>query len=212
MDESEIDKISAGVSSRTFKKGEVVFSQGEKANKLYIVCTGKIKIFKNLMEGKEQILYILSGGDFIGAFNLLKEDQFDFSAVALETTEISMLEKSAFDKVMISNPEITLKIFEKAYERIIKAESLVERLSSSNPDAKVIGLLLDLASDFGTPTGDGGMMLELTISREEMGSYAGIARETMSRKLQMFDEMGLIKLMGTKKILIKDMSQLKSMI
>ncbi len=164
------------------------------------------------MEGKEQILYILSEGDFIGAFNLLKEDQFDFSAVALETTEISMLEKSAFDKVMISNPEITLKIFEKAYERIIKAESLVERLSSSNPDAKVIGLLLDLASDFGTPTGDGGMMLELTISREEMGSYAGIARETMSRKLQMFDEMGLIKLMGTKKILIKDMSQLKSMI
>lgn len=212
LDESEIDKISAGVSSRTFKKGEVVFSQGEKANKLYIVCTGKIKIFKNLMEGKEQILYILSGGDFIGAFNLLKEDQFDFSAVALETTEISMLEKSAFDKVMISNPEITLKIFEKAYERIIKAESLVERLSSSNPDAKVIGLLLDLASDFGTPTGDGGMILELTISREEMGSYAGIARETMSRKLQMFDEMGLIKLMGTKKILIKDMSQLKSMI
>ena len=212
LDESEIDKISAGVSSRTFKKGEVVFSQGEKANKLYIVCTGKIKIFKNLMEGKEQILYILSGGDFIGAFNLLKEDQFDFSAVALETTEISMLEKSAFDKVMISNPEITLKIFEKAYERIIKAESLVERLSSSNPDAKVIGLLLDLASDFGTPTGDGGMMLELTISREELGSYAGIARETMSRKLQMFDEIGLIKLMGTKKILIKDMSQLKSMI
>lgn len=212
LDESEIDKISAGVSSRTFKKGDVVFSQGEKANKLYIVCTGKIKIFKNLMEGKEQILYILSGGDFIGAFNLLKEDRFDFSAVALEPTEISMLEKSAFDKVMISNPEITLKIFEKAYERIIKAESLVERLSSSNPDAKVIGLLLDLASDFGTPTGDGGVMLELTISREEMGSYAGIARETMSRKLQMFDEMGLIKLMGTKKILIKDMSQLKSMI
>ena len=212
LDESEIDKISAGVSSRTFKKGEVVFSQGEKANKLYIVCTGKIKIFKNLMEGKEQILYILSGGDFIGAFNLLKEDRFDFSAVALEPTEISMLEKSAFDKVMISNPEITLKIFEKAYERIIKAESLVERLSSSNPDAKVIGLLLDLASDFGTPTGDGGVMLELTISREEMGSYAGIARETMSRKLQMFDEMGLIKLMGTKKILIKDMNQLKSMI
>ena len=212
LDESEIDKISAGVSSRTFKKGDVVFSQGEKANKLYIVCTGKLKIFKNLIEGKEQILYILSEGDFIGAFNLLKEDRFDFSAVALEPTEVSMLEKSAFDKVMISNPEITLKIFEKAYERIIKAESLVERLSSSNPDAKVIGLLLNLASDFGTPLEDGAMMLELTISREEMGSYAGIARETMSRKLQMFDEMGLIKLMGAKKILIKDMNQLKSII
>lgn len=199
LNDEEVEKISEGVSSRVYKKGEVIFSQGEKANKLYIVCSGRIKIFKNMLEGKEQILYILAEGDFIGAFNLLKADEFDFSAVALENTQISMLEKSAFDKVMISNPQITLKIFEKAYERIIKAESLVERLSSSNPDAKVIGLLIDLCEDFGTVTDEGGIMLNLTISREEMGSYAGIARETMSRKLQMLDETGLIKLLGTKK-------------
>ena len=165
------------------------------------------------MEGKEQILYILSEGDFIGAFNLLKADEFDFSAMALENTQISTLEKSAFDEIMLRNPEITLKIFEKAYERIIKAENLVERLSSSNPDAKVIGLLIDLASDFGSPSDDGGgVILDLTISREEMGSYAGIARETMSRKLQLFDEMGLIKLIGAKRILIYDLNELKAMI
>lgn len=212
LDDTEIEKISEGVSSRSYKKGEVIFSQGERANKLYIVCAGKVKIFKNMMEGKEQILYILSEGDFIGAFNLLKADEFDFSAVALEPTQVSMLEKSAFDKIMISNPEITLKIFEKAYERIMKAESLVERLSSSNPDAKVIGLLIDLVSDFGRPTEDGGVLLELSMSREEMGSYAGIARETMSRKLQLFDDMGLIKLVGAKKILVYDLAKLKAMI
>lgn len=212
LNDLDIEKISAGVSSHVYKKGEVVFKQGERASKLYIVCSGKIKIFKNMLEGKEQILYILSEGDFIGAFNLLKADEFDFSAVALENTEISTLDKQAFDRVMISNPEITLKIFEKAYERIIKAENLVERLSSGNPDAKVIGLLIDLASDFGTQLEDGSVMLELTISREEMGSYAGIARETMSRKLQLFHEMGLIKLVGAKRILVYDMSVLKSMI
>lgn len=212
LDDTEIEKISEGVSSRSYKKGEVIFSQGERANKLYIVCSGKVKIFKTMLEGKEQILYILSEGDFIGAFNLLKADEFDFSAVALEPTQVSMLEKSAFDKIMISNPEITLKIFEKAYERIMKAESLVERLSSSNPDAKVIGLLIDLVSDFGHPTEDGGILLELSMSREEMGSYAGIARETMSRKLQLFDDMGLIKLVGAKKILVYDLAKLKAMI
>src|SRR5690606_5520869 len=158
---------------------------------------GKIKIFKNTIEGKEQILYILSEGDFIGAFNLLKEDEFDFNAVAIENTTVSMLEKSSFDEIVLSNPSITLKIFEKAYERIIKAESLVERLSSSNPDAKVIGLLVDLCENFGSQT-DEGILLTLTINREEMGSYAGIARETMSRKLQLFQEMGLIQLIGMK--------------
>jgi CRP/FNR family transcriptional regulator len=212
LDESEIEKISEGVSSHTYKKGDVIFQQGEHASKLYIVCSGKIKIFKNLLEGKEQILYILSEGDFIGAFNLLKADRFDFSAVALESTQISTLEKKEFDQIMLSNPEITLKIFEKAYERIMKAESLVERLSSSGPDAKVVGLLIDLVSDFGKPAKGGGIMLELTISREEMGSYAGIARETMSRKLQLFDEMGLIQLIGAKKIWVHDLAKLKAMI
>lgn len=156
-------------------------------------------------------MYILSEGDFIGAFNLLKEDEFDFNAEALENMHISMLEKSSFDKIVLSNPQITLKIFEKAYERINKAENLVARLSSGNPDSKVLSLLRDLAADFGTSTPNG-ILLELNMSREEMANYAGIARETMSRKLKLFEEAGLIKLIGNKKILIYDIAQLRAMI
>lgn len=210
LNEDEIAKISEGVSSKVFKKGDVIFSQGQKANRLYIVCSGKAKIYKDTVDGKEQILYILSEGDFIGAFNLLKEDEFDFNAVALETTQISFLEKSAFDKVILSNPTITLKIFEKAYERINKAENLVARLSTGNPDSKVLHMLIDLAVDFGTPTPKG-IMLTLNMNREEMASYAGIARETMSRKLKFFQEAGLIELYGAKKILIYDIAQLRAM-
>ena len=207
----ETDQISAGVSSKVFEKGELIFSQGERANRLYIVCSGQAKVYKISPEGKEQILYILSGGDFIGAFNLLKEDEFDFSAEALETTYVSMLEKTFFDKIVLSNPQITLKIFEKAYERINKAENLVARLSSGNPGAKVLRLLRDLAADFGTSTPNG-IILELNMSREEMANYAGIARETMSRKLQFFQDAGLIKLIGNKKILIYDIAQLRALI
>lgn len=211
LTDSEIEKVSEGVSSGTFKKGEFVFRQGEMANKLYIVCAGKIKIYKTMPDGREQILYILAEDDFIGAFNLLKADEFDFNAVALEPTTVSMLEKSSFDAIVLSNPEITLKIFEKAYERITRAESLVERLSSTNPDAKVIGLLLDLIENFGETT-DEGILLTLTMNREEMGSYAGIARETMSRKLQLFQEMGLIKLVSSRKICIYDVHKLRALI
>ncbi|WP_069875002.1 Crp/Fnr family transcriptional regulator [Fusibacter sp. 3D3] len=211
LTDEEARLISQGVSSDAYKKGDVIFAQGQKANKLYIICSGKMKIFKNSLDGKEQILYILSAGDFIGAFNLLKEDEFDFNAVAIEDTQISTLEKAEFDKIVITNPQITLKIFEKAYERIIKAEALVERLSSKSPDAKIAGLLIDLVEDFGHKT-EKGILLELSISREEMGSYAGITRETMSRKLQLFQELGLIQLEGVKKILIYDVNKLKTMI
>lgn len=210
LTEEEADKISSGVTTVSYKKGAYLFKAGAKANKLFILCKGKIKVYKTNSEGKEQIIYIMSDGDFFGAFNLLKEDEFDMDAVALEDSEVSLLAKSEFDKIILSNPEITLKVFEKAYERLTKAEALVERLSINNLDSKVAGLLVHLANEFGNETKDG-ILIKLSISREEMGSYAGIARETMSRKLNYFQERGLIEVKNKKQILIKQIDALKDM-
>lgn len=210
LSEEESQKIAAGVATVSYKKGAYLFKAGAKANKLFILCSGKIKLFKTNSEGKEQIIYIMSDGDFFGAFNLLKEDEFDMDAMALEDSQVSLLAKTEFDKIILTNPEITLKVFEKAYERITKAEALVERLSINNLDTKVAGLLVHLAREFGVETKEG-ILLKLTISREEMGSYAGIARETMSRKLTQFQEQGLIGFKNKRQILIKNLNELENM-
>lgn len=211
LNEDEIEKISEGVIIKTYKKGEVIFRTGDKADKLYIVCSGKMKIYKYLTDGREQILYIYSAGDFVGGFNLLKEDEYKYNGVALEDTTISTLTKTKFDEIAIKNPTITLKILEKAYERIRWAEDLVDRLSSNSADSKVASLLLKLIHDFGRET-EKGILLNLSINREEMGSYAGISRETMTRKLNYFKEMGYIDFIGNRKILIKDVEVLKDML
>jgi CRP-like cAMP-binding protein len=203
--------VSDSVFNSTFRKGEVIFSTGDVANKLYIICSGKTKVCKFSPDGKEQIIYILAAGDFIGAFNLLKKDKFEFDMIALEETSISTLDKDAFDSLILSNPSITLKVLEKAYERITKAEQLVERLSLVSLDSRVAGLLLGLEKDFGTSTGEG-LLLNLTMNREEMGAYSGITRETMSRKLNLFQENGWLKLIGSKQILIVDDTALRELI
>lgn len=208
---AEIEEISEGVIHCEYKKGEHIFKRGEKADKLYIVCSGNMKVYKILSDGREQILYIYAPGDFIGAFNLLKEDEFEFSAEALEDTSISCLTKATFDNIIVKNPNIMLKIMEKAYERIRAVESLVERLSAGTADSKVAAVLLNLTKDFGQRT-DKGILLNLSINREEMGSYSGMARETMTRKLKAFAELGYIEFVGTKKILIKNEDALRDMV
>ena len=210
LSQEEMSLISSEAITYSYKRGDTVFSQGDKANHLYIVCKGKMKIKKYTVDGKEQILYILSDSDFIGAFNLLKEDRFNFTAEAIEDVDISMVSKDAFNSILIKNPDITLKVLEKAYERIIKVESLVERLGTNSVDAKVAGLLLNLERDFGHKTNEG-TLLRLSINREEMGSYAGIARETMTRKLKLFQELGVIRLIGAKQILIMNKEALEEM-
>lgn len=213
LDHEQLIEISKGTVQKKYKKGERIFSQGDVARKLHIVCSGKVKIFRYTPDGKEQILYILSPTDFsfIGAFNLLKEDEFDFNAEALDDSVICTLDKKDFDAVIIKNPSITLKILEEAYDRINKVESLVDRLSTNNVEAKVAGLLLSLIKDFGKETKDG-IILNMTMNREEMGSYAGITRETISRKLRAMHEEGIIELIGNKKIVIKDVEKLKSIV
>lgn len=211
LNENEIEKISQGIVQNEYKKGEFIFKTGDKADKLYIVCQGKMKIFKYLTDGREQILYIYSVGDFVGAFNLLKEDEYKYNAQALEDTTIITLTKKKFDAIAMKNPGITLKILEKAYERIRWAEELVDRLSSSTADAKVAGLLLNLIKDFGTEI-QGETVLELSINREEMGSYAGMSRETMSRKLSSFKDEGYIDFIGSRKIIMKDKEALKKLL
>lgn len=170
-----------------------------------------MKIYKLLPDGREQILYIYGEGDFVGAFNLLKEDEYKYNGQALENTVVSTLTKTKFNEIAMKSPEITLKILEKAYDRIRSAETLVDRLSSSNADSKVAGLLLSLIQNFASNEGKT-IVLELMINREEMGSYAGISRETMTRRLLAFDELGLIKLEGNKKIIIRDINKLKELL
>lgn len=210
LSDEEMALISEEAVTHSYKRGESIFAQGDKANHLYIVCQGKMKIKKYTVDGKEQILYILSAGDFIGAFNLLKADHFDFTAEALEETVISTVSRAGFISVLMKNPEITIKVLEKAYERIRKVESLVDRLGTNSVDAKVAGVLLNLESLFGHKTQEG-TLLTVTMNREELGAYAGITRETMTRKLKLFQELGVIRLIGTKQILILNKEALREM-
>lgn len=211
LDKDEIRAISQGVTSNEYKKGDRIFKTGDKADKLYIVCSGKMKIYRYLTDGREQILYIYSSGDFVGAFNLLKEDEYKYNAEALEDTIIITLSKSKFDEIAMKNPKITLKILEKAYERIRWAEDLVDRLSSHNADSKVASLLLNMIRDFGEETKEG-TLLNLFMNREDMGNYTGVSRETMTRKLLNFQELGYIDLIGNKKILILDKEKLEELL
>lgn len=83
LDEQNIKDIIGMINRRKYKKGQIIFFEGDISDKLYIINKGKIKIYRYTKEGKEQILYILSEGDFIGDLSLLKKGKHEFNAEAL---------------------------------------------------------------------------------------------------------------------------------
>lgn len=194
----------------SLNKGDQCFRSGDDANVFYILVEGRCKIYNYTSDGREQILYIYTAGDFIGGLNLLKNQNYLYTGQAVENCLIAAISKSSFMKYCYDQPAILRLIIDKCYDRIRWAENLVSCLVSSSADAKVASVLLRLSESYGEKT-PRGTVLRLTINREEMGSYAGLARETMSRKLNQFSDEGLIEFVGPKSICIVDEDKLRKM-
>lgn len=210
LENEQLEEVMSSIIRRKYKKGQIVFFEGDVSDKFYIINGGKIKIFKYTKEGKEQILYILSEGDFIGYLSLLKKGKFDFNAEALEDVNVCMLTKDDFDKIVKKTPEISLRILENLHDRLVSLENLVQTLSTKDIEARIAGILKNFAKEFGREEAEG-IVIEMPLSREEMANYIGVTRETMSRKLSSMEDDGLIELIGNKKIVIKDLQLLEEL-
>ena len=208
---SEFEELASNVTVRRVKKGEFIFRGGDPADVLYIVCEGQFKILTHTPDGREQIMYIYNPGDFVGGLNLLKSHRYLYFGQALEDGIICTMGKAFFDKAVLNNPSILRQILEKSYDRIRWAEELITRLSSSNAGMKAAELLMRLAHRHGVQTPQG-IRIDLSMTREDLGSYAGLTRETITRKLGEFKDLGYIDYTGSRVIVIKDEQALQDYI
>lgn len=211
LNEQQIIEIVNLIERKDFKKGENIFLEGDISDRLYIVNNGSMKVFRYTKEGKEQILYVMSSGDSLGELNLLKKNKFKYSAAALEDTNFCTISKDNFDELLKKYPEISFKILESLYNRIERLEDLVQNLSTKDIETRIADLLLHFIENSDVDA-EGEIELDMPLTREEMGSYIGTTRETISRKLAAMQEMGIIQLSGSKKITIKDMKKLQELL
>ncbi len=211
LDNEELLEIVRMTGHKAYNKGETVFFEEANAETLYIVNEGKIKLFKYTKDGKEQILHILAEGDFFGELNLLKDGKYSFNAEAMASTKLCTLTKHKLRNLILEKPEVGLKILENVSERLSRLESLAQNLATNNVEARIASLLIDFRKKYGKEIKEG-IEISLPLNREEMSNYTGVARETISRKLKKFEEQGIIKVMGVKKIIILDQEGLEDLV
>lgn len=209
LNEDQLKEVVNLIERKRYKKGDSIFSEGDVSDRLYIVNSGKVKVFKYTKEGKEQILYVLSEGDFVGELSLLKKDELEFNGEALEDTSFCIIRKDHFDALIAKYPEITLRIMEKLHDRIRSLESLIQNLSTKDVEARIARLLVSFAREFGMRQANGSVEIEMPLSREEIGNYVGLTRETVSRKLSVMQDSGILELVGSRRIIIKKIEELE---
>ncbi|MGM0901488.1 MAG: Crp/Fnr family transcriptional regulator [Bacillota bacterium] len=200
----EILKVTKMISHRQFKKGQALIHEGEKSDKLFIINKGQVKRSKFTVNGKEQILDIMTCGDFFGEMNLFNaEEANNFTAYAIEDTEICVLTKEDIDRIMAAHPDIAIKLLKEVTKRLAHTENLAQNLATKDPEVRIAQMILEYCQKFGVKDKEG-ILIQLPITREEIASYVGVTRETISRKLSKFEDLGLISIVGNKQILVRD--------
>jgi len=206
----QLEKIASRTRHRTYEKGERVLEEGSHPDFVAILNGGTVKASRFTADGREQILYVFSEGDFFGEQNLLFDRPSVYTVTALEPVQLCLLHKADFQELLADNPDIGLKIIGELGWRMSHLENSVRNMGVRSLESRIGAVLLELAGKYGTKQEDG-TLVRMPLSREGLANYIGIARETVSRKLGMLEDEGMIRSVGTRHILIRDMKALEEL-
>lgn len=212
LSDEDLAKVSAMIRHRKYTKGQALVLEEQPSDTLYIIKQGHVKLLKITPQGKEQILHVLSTGDFFGELNIFNSDELsNFSAYALKTTDICMLTKGDMEQLIQENPNISLKLLKTITKRLAHTENLAQSLATKDPEIRIAYMILELGHKYGKPDKEQ-ILVKLPLSREEMANYVGVTRETISRKFSKFEHLGIIEINGTREITIRNMQKLNEYI
>jgi len=208
LNHEELMNIAELIKHRQYKKGEIIIHEGEKNNSITIISNGSAKACRYTPDGKEQIVYIFTEGDFFGEHNLLTERKASYSVIALTDLRVCTLSKNDFQPLLYNYPDISIKILSELSERMYRLESAMQGMGVRNVDYRIASLLLEFAQKYGHKTAEG-LVIQMPLSREGIANYLGVARETVSRKLGQMEKDGVIRSINNKSIILLDPDALK---
>ncbi len=201
----ELLRISGCKTSRTVKKGEIIFEEGETVNGVYCVKDGVCKLSKLSANGKDQIIKLVVKGDLLGQRSLIGEESANLTAVALNDMEVCFIPKSEIMNDLQNNPKFTLDVLQQMAKDLKQSDNIIVNMAQKSVRERLADILIYIHTSFGTDT-DG--FLSIVLSREDYANVVGTATESAIRILSQFKKENLISTKG-KQIKIEDYNGLK---
>jgi len=187
LTEEDAAALSSAVQSKPYRKGELIFREGERSDQLFIVNEGIIKLSKLSEEGKEQIIRFLFPGDFFGQFALLQEKNHYADAEALSPAVICTIHKQDFLPIMAQNAKLAYRFLLAVSERLAQADEWIGTLSLMETDRRLAKLLMAFYE-----RNNGQAEIRLPVQKKELAALIGTTPETLSRKLAELDQLGYL--------------------
>lgn len=193
IEKENLKDIAEIMIERTYRRGHILFMEGEYGEAVHFVMEGKVKIYKTSEDGREHILYIATPGDIFAEVILFNEVNYPATAEVLEDARIAFIRNEDLEKVLKDHPAMAVAIIKVLNKRLMDAQQRVKSLALNNTHGRTAQMLLKMAAEHGKRT-ERGLELDLSISRQELANMVGTTRETVTRILMAFKKYKLIEI------------------
>jgi CRP-like cAMP-binding protein len=195
-----LERIAELAGQRSYRAGEIVFSQGDPGDALYAVVTGKIRISAGAADGREIFLNIMEPGDTFGEIALLDGGTRTASATAIIPSELVSIRREHFLALLEREGRVALELLRLCGERLRWTSGLAEDAALLDAPARLAKRLLSLSRMHGEAAMDGAT---LRISQEDLASFLGVSRQVVNQYLQGWKGRGWVKL-GRGTVTVRD--------
>jgi CRP/FNR family transcriptional regulator, cyclic AMP receptor protein len=190
LDEAHVQRLSTLLRERRYRKGELIFDQGDPGDCLYVVVSGRVRIFLASPDGREVTIRILESGTSFGELAVLDRAPRAASAATLDDTVTLVLLRDDFMQILRDSFPLVQYVLGQLTEMVRYNTSYAERLAFLSVPGRVAALLVQLA-DTHTAEGD---VARLDFTQQELADFASTTREWVNRALRDFADRGLVRL------------------
>jgi len=206
LNKEEKEQLKKNSTCTCYKKGDIIYKEGDKPNGLICLSKGKVKIFKEGVGGREQIVRMAKPVGFIGYRALFAEQNYLASAEAIEDSVICTIEKETLYKVLRSNSDLSFKIIRSLASELGFSNNRTVTLTQKHIRGRLAESLLFLKDTYGFE--EDGSTIKVYLSREDIANLSNMTTSNAIRTLSTFASEKIIALDG-KKIKITDLKTLE---
>jgi CRP/FNR family transcriptional regulator, cyclic AMP receptor protein len=192
LSEEALATLTRTMRARRFRRGEVLFHEGDPGDALFIVASGAVKVVVPSEDGEEAILATLRRGDFLGELALLDGAPRSASAIALEATEAMALPREQFRALVASEPAIRDALLSALAGELRRLTTHVAELHFLDLAGRLAARLARLAEEHGDRRADGSIRLDAPLTQSDLAAMIGATRQSVNKLLGEFESAGLI--------------------
>jgi CRP/FNR family transcriptional regulator len=193
LPQDQLDALAKIAIAKTYRKGEVIFEDGDEGRGFFVVKSGRVKVYKLSTDGKEQILHFFGDGEHFAEVPAFDGQCFPASAATVEKSELLFFPRSDFLALLEQHPTLAIDMLAIFARHLRRMAQIVENLSFKEVPGRLAGYLLYLSDRNNT-----GEEVVLDMTKAQLAAFLGTIPETLSRVFAKMSQDGLISIDSSK--------------